>query len=401
MNQCNGPIQISFRYFSFFLYALSAYLIVGGTISFAAWPLDMPSWADWLGSGITIQPTASLASIASGIALLFRTRFGANRISFIFSVITFSIGAISLFQLFSGIDLGLNSLVTFEREWGRTLVVSPGQMGFPASASWTILGISLASISVNEIKRLPFSRQRLELLALAFGFAAVLVSLLSIVGYLYQVDTLFTLPRLTAIALQTATFILATGVGTVLSMTNAAPRRLLADPGTEGQVLRRLVPVVIIVPIALGHLTVLGTQSGLFEAPFGIAIRSVLEIAVLFTILILAVSAVKKQALRAAEFEVAAEERFRLAQKAGKVGVWDWKAETGETYWSDTMWELYDEEPTSKQASNIFWYERLHEDDVERVRSGVQATLNSTATEYVDEFRIVAKNGTSRWVDVR
>ncbi len=232
--------------------------MIGGIVSFAAWPLDIPRWADWDGDDLSIQPNTAIAVVSIGIALLFRTRYAANLASVLFAFFTFLIGIVSLFQILAGFDLGINTLFTFERSWGQTRVVSPGQMGVPASASLTILGLSLALLSFRNIGWVGISRKRLDLIAYVLGFSAVAISMLSLIGYLYHVDTLYSLPRSTAIAFQTATFVFIAGIGVVLSPIEGAPRRLLSDPGTEGQVLRRLIPVMIIVPIVLGYLTLLG-----------------------------------------------------------------------------------------------------------------------------------------------
>lgn len=47
------------------------------------------------------------------------------------------------------------------------------------------------------------------------------------------------------------------------------------------------------------------------------------------------------------------EERRKLAQEAGRVGIWDWDAKTNETYWSETMWSMYDEPREGRVLTTI------------------------------------------------
>ena len=60
---------------------------------------------------------------------------------------------------------------------------------------------------------------------------------------------MFSPPTVTAIALQTSTFVVATSIGVVLSIPEHAPVRLLTDQTAAGALMRRVLPAVIVVPI--------------------------------------------------------------------------------------------------------------------------------------------------------
>ena len=96
----------------------------------------------------------------------------------------------------------------------------------------------------------------------------------------------------------------------------------------------------------------------------------------------------------------ASEERLKLAQQAGNVGVWDWNVETGSVFWSDQMWAFYGEEPRKLDFRDALWWDRLHTDDVDRMRKGVKSTLASDRTEFKEEFRIIRKDGDVRWLEL-
>lgn len=93
------------------------------------------------------------------------------------------------------------------------------------------------------------------------------------------------------------------------------------------------------------------------------------------------------------------EERRKLAQEAGQVGVWDWDLQTGATYWSETMWSFYGEEPRNVNPDEDFWISHLHVGDRERVRSNIRQVVESQETRFHDEFRIAKKDGTVRWIE--
>src|SRR5688572_5934105 len=105
---------------------LQIFLIVGGLLSLAGWVLDVRRLTDWHGSGISIQPNTCLAVISAGLTLL-GTRF--TRAAAILGIVLSTIGATVIFQYLSGVDLGIDSRLMFERTWGRVGVTSPGRMG--------------------------------------------------------------------------------------------------------------------------------------------------------------------------------------------------------------------------------------------------------------------------------
>ncbi len=97
----------------------------------------------------------------------------------------------------------------------------------------------------------------------------------------------------------------------------------------------------------------------------------------------------------------ASEERLKLAQQAGNVGVWDWDVIKGSVFWSEQMWEFYGEEPRKFSFRDALWREeRLHPDDRDRMRGAVKAILASDASEFKEEFRIVRKDGEVLWLEV-
>jgi PAS domain S-box-containing protein len=100
-----------------------------------------------------------------------------------------------------------------------------------------------------------------------------------------------------------------------------------------------------------------------------------------------------EQALRASE------ERFRIAQRAGGVGIWDWNILEGKTYWSETTWDFYGEAPDSAVPNEEFWTVHLHPDDRERVRHNLIDTVLSGEPTYRDEFRILRRDGTVLWIE--
>ena len=95
------------------------------------------------------------------------------------------------------------------------------------------------------------------------------------------------------------------------------------------------------------------------------------------------------------------EERRQMAQEAGRVGIFDWDRLNGLTYWSETMWQLYGEKPGDANPDDKFWLSHLHPKDRDRVKQNVGKVLSSRDEQFNEEFRIVHKDGTTHWIEVK
>lgn len=246
---------------------LGVYAAVGGLLSFAGWAFGVRRLVDWDGSGIAIQPNTCIAITLFGFSVLLIRRHGPA--AALLAVAGGAIGALSLFQNIFHVDLGVNTVLTFGRPWDVQGTVYPALMGVPASISFTLLGAAVVLLT----------RESLKARGVAIGvlMLPLALSLLSITGYIFGATPLTTIPRLTAIALQTATFVLAVSLGALATRHDHAPMRLMVEDGPAGILVRRAVPAIVLVPIALGFLRIAGEEAGLFGLSFGTAARSVIE----------------------------------------------------------------------------------------------------------------------------
>ena len=276
--------------------ALQLYVILGGALSLLGWVLNLPRLTDWNGNGISIQPNSCVAVFLAGVALTFLA-FGFRVAARITGVLVLAIGASAMFEILTGAKLGIDTLLLFDRTWGRTGVIAAGRMGPAGALSWTLLGTAfvLASFPVRSPKRR---------FASATSQVAASIALLGLIGYLYGAASLYDRPHTTIIALQTATFIFAVSVGLLINVPEFGIISILRDPQAGGVFARRILPAIILVPILLGFLRLIGERAGFYDTAFGSALRTVAEI-VLFMILLWrissALSAYAKQRVEVAE----------------------------------------------------------------------------------------------------
>ena len=105
--------------------------------------------------------------------------------------------------------------------------------------------------------------------------------------------------------------------------------------------------------------------------------------------------------VKAEQVLLESEERRQLAQEAGNIGIFDWDIIAGRTYWSETMWSFYGEEPGDNNPDEAFWSGHLHDDDRERVKRNLRRVVKSDGDEFRDEFRIVRSDGSIGWMEAR
>ena len=265
----------------------AVYATAAATLSLLGWLANIPRLTDWLGSGITIKANAALAGAACGIALLIvNFRPQARALPRALSVAVALVGGLTLFEHVTQINLGIDTLLATEAP-GAAATAAPGRMGPPASLSYVLLGLALfAHTSASS------TPQRL---AVTLALFVIAISMLSLVGFWYGAREMYTVPRLTGIAFQTATMLSALGVAIVTARADRQPAQILLEDSDAGALARRLLPLALVIPLVLGWLRLQGQRYQLYDAAFGTALRSVAECALLVGLLWWSINAIRRR----------------------------------------------------------------------------------------------------------
>ena len=269
---------------------LGAYTALGGLLTLIGWFANLPRLTDWQDNGISMMPNAAVCALCAGVALLLHLWLGSRRVASVLGAVVAFIGAATLMQHFTGVNLGIDTLL-MNPQWGQRGTILPGRMGPPGATSWAIIGAALVLIAGGA---------KMQRAAVGFASLALGISLLSLVGYLFGAQLLFTLPKLTVIALQTATMIFAMGLGIIMALPDRQPMKTLVADTTAGLLARRALPLILGFPLIIGLLRVRGQEAGLFDTAFGTALRTLVEVVFLVALLwwTLGTVAAKESALR-------------------------------------------------------------------------------------------------------
>ena len=90
------------------------------------------------------------------------------------------------------------------------------------------------------------------------------------------------------------------------------------------------------------------------------------------------------------------ERRLVLAQRSGRVGIFDWDMVSGRHYWSDEMKDIY-HQPHDFDGTIESWKKLVHPDDLREMFRKVQEATRMHLREIESDYRIVLKDGQIRW----
>ncbi|TMQ69463.1 MAG: hypothetical protein E6K80_11585, partial [Candidatus Eisenbacteria bacterium] len=238
-HRSNGPEALpsapaSLRYA---VLVCGGYACLVGLVALLGWFTANVMLQSFFAGGITIKTNTAICLLLSGLSL-----------------------PASLVEHLSGWNLGFDQLL-FREAPGAMATASPNRMGVPGSICFPLLGAAL--LLLGRPSRNGHARYQL------FALSAMTITLVPLLGYLFDVHELFGVARYTGIALHTAISLALLGLGILFARPDVGlMRRVMADDG-GGLLIRRMLPIAILLPIVLGWLRIAGQELGLFGNEFG------------------------------------------------------------------------------------------------------------------------------------
>jgi PAS domain S-box-containing protein len=240
------------------------------------------------------QPLTGVMFLLGGIALLglqgslpwFRI-LGA-------AVVTLLAGLIIGEYLF-WTDLGIDR-VLFPDEVVRLARLFPGRPDPVIASAFLCIGAAL----------LLWGIRRAEPVVAAASMGAVVMPLVLIVGHIFGLAELYATTPRTGTALHTALALFLLGLGTGAGTQRAAVADLLRRRDAGTILLRRLLPLAVVVPLVFALVSIWGVRLGLYQVDVGIALYVIALLSVCLAIAFWAASI-----LRRAEYDVRSTEQAR------------------------------------------------------------------------------------------
>ncbi len=256
---------------------LSSYALIAGVLTLIGWFGHVPPLTDWVNSGISMFANTAVAAVCAGAALILAARSSrwTHGLSSGLGIVVLAIGGATLFQHISGINLGIDEILIRD-PWGIKAAAAPGRIGPPASTCFTVIGIALLLLRAGP---------RVQRAAPIMGMLVGAISMLSLIGYLFGAQPLFSLADWTGIAFQTASILFALGLALVASVPLREPAWTFSQNTAAGVLARRSLPLIIALCLALGWLRVRAQNTGLVDTAMGTAMLVLTQV-ILFSLLL-------------------------------------------------------------------------------------------------------------------
>jgi PAS domain S-box-containing protein len=92
------------------------------------------------------------------------------------------------------------------------------------------------------------------------------------------------------------------------------------------------------------------------------------------------------------------DERFNLAIKAAKIGIWEWDMVADKVFWSDEILAIFNLDDSFRHLSFVKYVGFVHPDDIDELKASITSALE-TSTQYFTQHRVIPPNGKLRWVE--
>jgi PAS domain S-box-containing protein len=170
--------------------------------------------------------------------------------------------------------------------------------------------------------------------------------------------------------------------------------------GQRSQALLLGTPMVLMLTIAAVHAGLL--HNGVFTSPYIISLSSCLVVAAMgyeMTTGVLRTSQLGRELQVKQRELMESEQRLQLAVSAANIGLWTWDIDRDDIWGTQQARHMFHFDSSSRISLRDF-IQRLHRDDQPVVEQAVRQTV-SQGTQFEHEYRVMAPDGSERWLAAR
>jgi len=235
--------------------ALSVIVLIGWQFNIAVFKSILPGY-------IAMSPFTALGFITIALWQLLFKRLSDKMtwltylLFYILALFVLSLGALRIYDIATDKDYSFNDL--FYTNQVRNGLIAP-----PTAFCFVMLALSMLAAP------LIYRRHNLILL---FITPVLVVSIISLFGYLIGISDTYTMKLFTLMALHTSLFFIAISSTFLFEYRQNVFTKTIVSQDYGGYIARALLPYIVIVPIVLGFLRYQGERLGLYNTGFGVAI---------------------------------------------------------------------------------------------------------------------------------
>ncbi|MBI4507404.1 MAG: PAS domain S-box protein, partial [Chloroflexi bacterium] len=240
-----------------------------GMVALGESALDLKLWASVLPGHRAMLPLTAVTLVLAGLALLLRcyapARRGASRVATVCALAVTLVGVLALFihTLHWNIAIGGATLLdaaTLDRAILHAHPLPPAEVGF------VLVGLALLKMDAPGRRARMFA----QLVALTALFGGLLASTGYVFGVVHPSSVASLLPY-AGVPLDTVAALVVLSAGILAARSDHGLVALLAG-GARGGVTRRLVYVLLAIPLVLGSTVWAGLGTGYYDVPLGFAL---------------------------------------------------------------------------------------------------------------------------------
>ncbi len=257
----------------------SAIAVLVGCLVLAGWALDIGTLKRVLSGSNSMNPTTAITFVLAGASLLLlreRVDRGSRRIGRGLACVVALVGLLGLTQVAAGWEPGIDHLLFREELEAEGAATGLADRMSPNTAlNFLLLGCALLLLDWwTRHGRWP---------AQYLVLVVVSASLLAVAGHAFGAGYLY--GPSAQMAPHTALSFVALSIGLLCARPDRGLTAVTISDGAGGVVARRLLPAAILVPVALGWLSLVGRRARLYDTGFEEALSVTLD-AIVLTVLV-------------------------------------------------------------------------------------------------------------------
>ncbi len=362
-----------------------------GTLKICSYAFNITNLPGSNAQGV-INPITAICFMSIGVWLFLYmlTVQVAKRLQPIVTVIVLAASILKLAEL-----LGISPLQIDRYIFPESLNAAEGFVSIAPNSALLLLLCGV--ILFNVYKQGHISRLLSDICKIT-GF---LISYLAIIGYIYNFEQVYRVGNYVPMALNTAIGYICYFTAALLAMPPGKFMQLVWSAYAGGRMSRRAIPLVLVLPMALGYLRLMGEELLLFDPSYGTALESSAIVFFILTFVFLYARRLNIQDRKriAAEQQITESERkYRTLVNALREGVVYYDTKGIISFCNRSFSELSgftDEEVRGRSVFDFF----VKEEQKEKYRNLLENPDNTQKSEIYEE-NVRRKNGDYIWVSI-
>ena len=110
---------------------------------------------------------------------------------------------------------------------------------------------------------------------------------------------------------------------------------------------------------------------------------------------------IERERLEAVDKLKESNDRYKIVAKATRETIWDWDLVTDKVIWSKSIHDTFGYKDLNLLTDNAWWLDKIHPEDVDRVRKNAAEQIKNKVLRFEDEYRFRCADGSYKYLNDR